>query len=176
MRKLLFTALAAFVLSGCFYVEAEEPSVCKTVPDQSFPGSAVGGTYDVSQDFNYDFGNELVLSFNGKTVDTTAQILSVTLTAKSGITDFSFIDKAQVTLIDPSGANPDVQVLAYTKASGSPQTATLVVDGGDQVDITKYLQGGQITVRIHFNGSAPPGSFTADVKACVYAKVHYQYL
>ena len=176
MRKLLLTALAPLLLSSCFYVEAEEPSVCKTVTDQSFPGTATGGTYDVAQDFNYDFGNELVLTFNGKQVDTTAQALSVTLTAKSGVSDFWFIHQADITLVDPTGANPDVHVLAYTKDPSAPSSAILVVQGGDRIDITKYLQGGAITVRIHFNGTAPQTDFTADVKTCVYAKVHYQYL
>ena len=176
MRTLLFAALATVLLPGCFYVEAEEPMVCKTVLDQSFPGSTLGGNYDVSQDFNYDFGNEIVLSFDGKSVDTTARALQVTLTAKSGITDFSFIDAADATLIDPTGNLPDVQIVSYAKNASAPAGPTLVIEGGGQnIDITKYLQSGKIDVRLHFNGSAPPQNFTADVKTCVYAKVRLNY-
>jgi hypothetical protein len=177
MRPLLFAALALspLLLSSCFYVEAEEPSVCKTVLDQSFPGSPLGGSYDVSQEFSYDFGNEIVLSFNGHTVDTNARALNVTLTAKSGISDFSFIDSADATLTAPG--QPDIQIVTYTKPAGSTPSATLVIQGGsDNIDITNYLKNGTIGVRLHFAGSAPPSNFTADVKTCVYAKVKYNYL
>lgn len=176
MRNLTLTALSALLLSGCFYVEAEEPSVCKTVLDQSFPGIAAGGTYDVSQQFSYDFGNEIVLTFEGKTVETTARALQVTLTAKSGISDFSFIDAADATLIDPTGKLPDVQIVTYAKPANAQASNTLVIEGGgENIDITKYLQNGQIAVRLHFSGSPPNQNFTADVKTCVYAKVRLNY-
>lgn len=178
MRKLTLLAALGWLLSSCggLYVEAEEPQICKTVTGTQVPGNPTGLKATFTQQYDYDFGNEL-LNFGDKKVDTQAQLLSVTFTATSGTDDLaSTVDSGEVDLIDGTGQNPPIKVLSYQRPANAPKSATLVVSGGDAIDITKYLSGGKVSVKASIDGSLPPQNWTMDVQTCVWVKVHYNYL
>lgn len=171
-RTLCLCALAALLLPGCF-VEAEEPTICKTLTDQTI-GPLMPGNTNYTTDYSYDFGNSL-LNFGDKQVTTEIQALSLTFTLKSGASNLDFIDSGQVALVDPNGTAPNVKILAYQHAA--PVDQTLVIGAGDPVDVTNYLQNGSVKAHVDLAGNFPANTgITVDVKACLYAKVHYDYL
>lgn len=172
IRTLTLCALAALLLPACF-VEAEEPTVCKTLTDQAI-GPLLPGSTNFSTDYDYAFDNSL-LNFGDKQVQTEIQALSLTITLKSGATNLDFIDDGQVSLNDPAGTGPQVKVLAYTRSA--PVDKTLIIGAGDPVDISKYVSNGHVNAHVSLDGSFPASvKLTVDVKACLYAKVHYDYL
>lgn len=170
-RTLCVCALAATFLSGCF-VEAEEPTVCKTLTDQRL-GPLLPGQASFSTDYDYSFGKTL-LNFGDKSVTTEIRALSMTLTLKSGANNLDFIDSGKVSLVDPSGTQPDVKVLSYQHSA--PVQQILVIGEGDTVDVTHYLQADTVRTHLDLAGNFPAtAQLTVDVKTCLYAKVRYNY-
>jgi|GEM_PF-4828143 len=173
IRTLFVSALAATLLSGCFYVEAEEPSICKTVTDQQI-GPLAPFTTHFTGSYDYDFGDSL-LNFGDKQVQTDIRALSVTFTLKSGAPNLDFIDNGKVSLVDSSGAHPELKILSYERTT--PVADTLVIGGGDALDVSNYLTSGSTKAHIELTGDFPGNTtITVDIKACLYAKVHYDYL
>jgi hypothetical protein len=173
IRTLALTALGASLLSGCFYVEAEEPTICKTLTNQVI-GPLAPFTTEFSAQYDYAFGDSL-LNFGDKKVTTDIRALSLTFTLKSGASDLDFIDSGKVSLVDTDGTDPEVKILAYQR-SGTVGT-TLVIPAGDPVDVTKYLQSGATVAHVELSGEFPGNTqLTFDMKACLSAKVHYDYL
>lgn len=173
LRTLALAAVGASLLSGCFYVEAEEPTICKTLNDQVI-GPLAPATTDFSAEYDYAFGDSL-LNFGDKKVTTDIRALSLTFTLKSGASDLDFIDSGKVSLVDADGVDPEVKILAYQRSG--PVGDTLVIPAGDPVDVTDYLQSGATVAHVELKGSFPAGAqLVFDVKACLSAKVHYDYL
>lgn len=173
IRTLCASALSAVLLSGCFFVEAEEPSICKTVTDQAI-GPLAPGTTQFSAAYDYDFGDSL-LNFGDKQVTTDLRVLNVTFTLKSGAPNLDFIDHGKVSLVDPDGVKPELKILSYQRTA--PVTDTLTLSGGDDIDVTQFLNGGNTRAHVELSGAFPGDTtVTVDVKACLYAKVHYDYL
>jgi hypothetical protein len=172
LRPLALCALAALLLPGCF-VEAEEPTVCKTLTDQTI-GPLLPGVADFDTTYDYAFDNSL-LNFGDKQVDTEIQALSLTFTLKSGASNLDFIQSGSVALAPPSGTGPEVKILAYTR--NAPVEKTLILGAGDPINITDYMDNGNVHAHVALHGSFPASAqITFDVKACLYAKVHYDYL
>src|SRR4051812_32330044 len=99
----LWIALSAsLTLSlGCgdmLSAEVEVPEVCKTLPDQLFSGAQYSRTMDVN--LGQQFAGLDVTTPTGLNGD--FNLTKAVFTAKSGISNFDFIDGAQITILPPS--------------------------------------------------------------------------
>jgi hypothetical protein len=174
LRNALFPAVLLLALPGCdnlLFAEVEQPEVCKTLPDQLFDGS----TY--SQTLSVDIGEDLpgfdVSSPEG--LDSVFRLTRVDFIAKTGITDFDFVDSAKITVLPPEGTDlPEVQVIDFQREGAT--TGTVSMTGTNDVDLYAYLTQGRVFVNAALVGRLPDDEWSMDMKICLYAKVTADYL
>ena len=175
LRNALLPAALLFALPGCdnlLFAEVEQPEVCKTLPDRLFDGS----TY--SQTLAVNIGEDLpgfdVSSPDG--LDSVFRLTRVDFRAKTGITDFDFVDSARITVLPPEGTDlPPVEVIHFQR-DGADTTDTLSMRGANDVDLYAYLTQGQVFVNSELVGRLPASEWSMDMKICLYAKVTADYL
>jgi hypothetical protein len=172
VRTALFASVA-LALSGCgdplFFAEVEDRQICMTLPGQTIPKAPAGiGEQTVSWQGNLDLGSAIPgLGEKG----TTGTIKSVSLRVNS-TTDMSVIRHADVKLSALDGETPtrymhyDVQ----EQQAADPALLNMTID--DDIDLFERLAGGKkIDYTISFTGQPPTVDWTADITACMSAKV-----
>jgi hypothetical protein len=169
-------ALAAFA-SGCgdlLYAEGDVPEACITEKDAGFQGFPIPGTYTVSREFKYDVGAIDVLT--DEDVDAEAKLLSLTLTANSGLQDMGFIDHVKGVATGPAGSNlPPLTLIDYTKPAGGAAERS-VSFAADQTDVLPYFADGKLQLAVEITGSIPQNDWSVDARGCLAVKGKVKYL
>ncbi len=174
-------AAAALPLAGCgsFYVEAEQPQVCLTLPARTFSvvlptvsGSPITFSSDVHLALS-DAIPDFVLS--GTSKDHVLHFLGLSLTLESSsATTFAWLTDLAVTA--QSGSQPAVELAHFTPGSQAAGVSlTLGSDAPDR-NLTDFLAGGEIVVNVA--GTIDPSRFptgatswTGSVRGCFSAQV-----
>jgi hypothetical protein len=168
VRKFLSVAcLLAF--AGCG-PGLQLPDVCQT---GQWVIAGAPGAKQVSVSHSYSGAVDThELQQLGNKIQVHANLKQVTLTAVSGATSFDFVDSFSAVLNGPAGSNlPAVEVARYDRAGQA--TGTSLVIPGNSTDIVPYVEGGQASTQISFNGEQPSVDTTVQVQACVSASVAY---
>jgi hypothetical protein len=176
----LFFALALVSSTACgpvFFVEADFPEVCKTFPNQQFSAAPPGVADLTFPPLNFDFSNQIPSLFNGDRLTGTLNVLSMTLTLKSGAADLSFVDKAHMDLVPPANSSlQPLTVVNYTKDPNAPPPTSINLVDPSQPDVFPFVIGGAFSGSIEVAGSLPQVAWSADIRICVSASGKFQYL
>jgi hypothetical protein len=172
MRRIL-SALSALLLSGCglLYAEVEIPKIEVTLPQESFPGTAAGGS--LSKDFTYDLGSDIsVITDNDVTVVLKLQSLSI-----ASATDLYPVQSVSVVVVPPAGSLlPEVALVDYLRPTGAVSPVhDLQAASSSDADLGPYLTAGTLTLRASASGALPASGWLGDVTADFYLKVRYPY-
>jgi hypothetical protein len=172
VRTLLLSSLA-LALSGCgdplFFAEVEDKQICMTLPGQSIPGAPADlAEHTVSWQGKLDLGEALPgLGEKG----TTGTIRTVSLRVNSAV-DLTAIRHADVELSasDGSPPTPYMHYDAQEQPAADPSVLSMTID--DDIDLFARLAGGkEIGYVISFTGRPPAADWTADITACMSARV-----
>ncbi|WP_242394291.1 lipoprotein [Anaeromyxobacter oryzisoli] len=187
MRKHLLAAVLLALLAGCggplLFADLTIPELAVTLPQQAFPGMAAdpsrwcAGQPDcVTTDLTYDLGEQVsVLTRPDVQYELRLTTLAIALDAASAGTDLRGVKSASVEVFPPDGSAP-VVVASYTRAASDTATPTsLAVSGDSTLDLSPFVQAGQLHARVSVSYDAPTPPFTADVRATFYLKVKLDY-
>lgn len=191
LRPRHFLLAALFVLAcgkPVFYADLNEPRICKTVPNQSFPAQQNG---QLQSDFDIPIGDILSVFNQSQNTVVDIELTELTLNAQQGITDFNGVDSAAVSVqagadagtIRPDGGLPGTVVLEYTKNPNNLPGRTVTVSPIAKVNLIDFIHstsfdGGTtdgITLHAEMSGQLPTNDWTADVRGCISfdAKIYY---
>lgn len=135
---------------------------CKTFSSQQFKGQSSSAAVTFKKDFAVNTG-ELAQALASKgATDVTVHLNSVTFTPASGVTDFNFVDSADLKASSASVA--EAALTSYTKPS-SGTVNPLVLDGAG-ADLTPFLKDPSLNVSADLTGVPPSQDWTADVQVC----------
>jgi hypothetical protein len=188
-RNLLVVAAAlASALPGCgtFYAEAEQPSVCLTLPSQTFtipgggtvaPPGGFTGTYSGAIDLGL---SDVVPDFllNGPPQDRILHFLSfdASVSGPPGA-NLNYITSLELTAEGALGSTP-VMLGRYARGSQTGVITSISIQPEvRQTNLSDFLAGGAITLRLSGGvsvaaGQPVPSTWTAAATTCLYAKVH----
>lgn len=149
-------------------IEAEVKDVCMTYEDLEVPGSDGSGAlshrvvFDDLQDV--DGLDEL---------DGNVEFVSVVLRAKSGVSDFSFLDAAHVTVAsaDPASDLPEATIVDCSGDGCARDGAELTIFASESVDALAYLRSDAIAIGLDVAGELPETAWVVDIDVCVKGKV-----
>jgi hypothetical protein len=110
---------------GCplIEIEAEVQEVCLTYADLSIPGS--DGTGSVAHDFVFD---DLMSIDEIEQLDGNVEFVHVKLRAKSGVSDFGFLDAAHITVASGDAASTLPPLTVSLEVTGALPTSAWTVD------------------------------------------------
>lgn len=175
MRTALFASLA-LALSGCgdplLFAEVEDKQICMTMPGQTVPGAGQLAALVPEQTVTYDGSLDLGSAIPGlDKKGTSGTIKSISLRVNSD-TDMSVIRRAEVNLYSLAGEDATLYMHYDTseKPTTDPRVLEMLIDA--DVDLFSRLAGGKaIDYHISFTGKPPAAAWTADITACLSAKV-----
>jgi hypothetical protein len=157
---------------GCplLEVEAEIEEVCMTYRDVKVP--AADGQGNLSKSFVFD---DLDQVKDLDTLDADVEFRHVVLRAKSGVSDFSFLESAHVTVAsgDPSSSLPALEVVNCSGDGCGLGTSEVTLLTDTQADALSYLRSGSIAVSLDVTGALPDHEWTMDVDVCVKGKLRF---
>ncbi len=173
LKRILLPALL-LASAGCndvLFLELEQPALCKTVVGQTFGGSQYSTTLDI------DVAQEL----QGLGVDSPEGIeLFVSmerarLIARSGVTDFDFIDSARILVVsvEPDGP-PPAEALSYTRTG--PTGAEVELNDGGKLNLSEYITQDTLRVEAAISGRLPSEDWSVDIEVCLYGRARVNYL
>ncbi len=169
MRTSLTSLTTVLLLATGCGVTFDAEELCKTMPDQPFaalPAPINSPTVTLTRTLDYDLGPQLS-QLSSPNVESSVRMTRMVLTAKSGISDFNFVDTATIRLENPAGGEEPADVLQYEKG-GPPPGERMELKGEGFVDVTRYMHDGKLRIIGTLVGQLPQ-SFTADVQICVQA-------
>jgi hypothetical protein len=167
MRRAAIILLLPLAACGALYAEVDEPEVCKTLTSQRVPGVPDAGTQSVVIPFSFDLRKEV-----GNTAGATGEVelTKITLTAQEGISDFAFIDTADVDVNVPNSSGGFVPVLAYQRPASYAPSPVLVMPGNG-ANIFPYVKSGAVAATLQLTGTLPGVPWLTDIQACVHVRV-----
>jgi hypothetical protein len=157
---LLVGAFLAAAAGGCISVEADIPDVEVTQLDLAFDGvplAALIGDVSVSRNFSQKH-KKLDLP---EGLDSEVKALSVTMLAKSGVTDFSFIHNLRLTMTDD--VHQPVTLIEYQQAPGEAPSGVLTMKSANPVNTLEQWKTDSATFTIDVAGTLPDKAWTVDV-------------
>jgi hypothetical protein len=178
--RLLRRTLGLFALASCSpVVEANFEDIQVTRPDIPVPPATAGAFSMVTFQFTLDSGR-LGANTNPEAQDQIKEVLlhGLSLTAKSGISDLSFVRSlrifAYVPLRTTSSSEPvrasrrEVEIADYERRSDTPVGPTLTVPLSEDVDLSDLVkpdstQQTKIVVVTNLGGQLPTVSWKVDV-------------
>lgn len=166
--------LLVTALTGCgplFYSEVAIEELCAAHPDTRFDLSGPAVPVVLSQKVLLDL--RAALPQDAEPVEAEGRISRLHVLARSGISDFGFVD--HVSLHVGPGHQPEVtaEVLAYDRAS-EPVGVELSLSG-DRFDLQPLLRSRELVGHVALTGHLPPEPFMADVEVCLQARIRYAY-
>jgi hypothetical protein len=173
----LFASVLAIALcagaGGCaLSVEADVPDVEVTEHDISIAGvPRAGQTGDVAG--HVSFTQTLPNLGLPKGVASNVDAAKIEFMAKTGISDFSFLQALRVTMT-PNGSPAPIELINYEKAAGAVVGKTLSVDSLNAVDILKDWKD-KAVFDIQFAGALPETAWTVDMSVHFNGKFSYKY-
>ncbi len=167
---LLCAALLAALASGCISGEVIDQAICVTQSDISFPGAPIiGATGETQQSFDIDLSDQLKqLNVAGASTDgSSVNLLNVTLTAKTGVTNFAFIHTLLGTLTSEVNASMSPElIIDYSKGSATVVPSPLDIPADSTINLFPILSAGKVKVNLDVSGTVPNSAWTADVVVC----------
>jgi hypothetical protein len=178
-RTLTFVALTASTLAlsagaaGCVSVDAEIPDVEVTQKDLAFAGVPVGSALgDVSMTRTFSQEHDALDLPEGLNPEVKA--LAVSLTAKSGIKDFSFVRYLRMTMSDASDNSNAVELINYERDDSAPPSSVLNMTAANPVNALDKWKTKSAVFTIDIAGTLPDNDWTADVTVRFAGTIHYQ--
>jgi len=97
-----------------------------------------------------------------------------TVTATSGISDFTFVTSAQLSVAsgDPSSTLPTLDVFDCDGCTTSG--SALTIDASSQTDAAPYVETGSLVVSVVLAGTPPAVAWSMDVDVCMTGQASYQ--
>jgi hypothetical protein len=167
---------ALLALAGCTpIVDAKFPDVEITRPDISVPAAGIAGSMSVPFSFTFD-SSKLGSSSNPANQEEIAEVDldQLTLSAKSGVSDLSFIESLHVVAYVPTNtvdafpSDRQVEIADYQRRGNAPIGAIFSVPLPEPVDLLPLLQPDKsqqrkIVVSFNLGGKLPNTAWTTDI-------------
>jgi hypothetical protein len=153
-------------------VEADVPEVEVTQKGLAFEGVPIGnliGEVSMSQSFTQKH-SKLDLP---KGLDSEVKALGVSLFAKSGIQDFSFLHSLQVTMSD--GNHPAVELINYQMVPGAKPSPELDMVSANPVNTLDQWKTDSATFTVNVAGTLPTQNWSVDLRIRFGGKVKYTF-
>lgn len=170
--KLSLVGIGLAMLPGCplLDVQADAGEVCLTYPNLRIP--AAGGQTEAQQSFSFDDLSQ-IHKITDK-LDANVQLVRAEIRATSGISDFSFVQAAHLTVSsgDASSSLPPLEIY-NCDGDCAPDGDTLELPASKAEDVIAYLKGNSIKIDLGFKGNLPTTEWTMDVDVCMKAKGSY---
>jgi hypothetical protein len=166
-------ALVSLTAGGCMLqVEADVPDVEITQHDLVFTGvPAAGSLGDVSLSKSFSQQHQRLDLPSGLTTEVKA--LSVTLTAKTGITTFDFLQNLRLTMSD--GVHDPVELINYERDPSAPSTTVLTMPSANPVNTLDEWKTNSATFTVTVAGQLPSQDWTVDLSVDFSGKIKYKY-
>lgn len=166
MRSLVLLPL---LLGGCplIDVEADVPETCVTRTGVTVAANMPAGAQSVTVDHLDGLADLAKQGFQ-------LSLVRGELRATSGITDFSFVTRASISLAsgNPDSTLPTLDAFACDgcNAAGAIVDIAPTSDG----DVAPYLETGSLVLDIDLSGTAPTVDWTMDVEVCASGSASYR--
>ncbi len=159
--------------AGCVSVDAEIPDVEVTQKDLSFAGVPVGGALgDVSMTRSFSQEHDALDLPEGLNPEVKA--LAVSLTAKSGIKDFSFVRYLRLTMSDTTDNSNAVELINYERSDSASPSNVLNMTSANPVNALEKWKTKSALFTIDVAGTLPDNDWTADVTIRFGGTIHYE--
>jgi len=173
----LLALTTTFALStgaaGCVSVDAEIPDVEVTQKDLAFDGVPIGSALgDVSMTRTFSQEHDALDLPQGLNPEVKA--LAVSLTAKSGIKDFSFVRYLRMTMSDTSDNSNAVELINYERDDSAPPSNVLKMTAANPVNALDKWKTKSALFTIDIAGTLPDNAWTADVTIRFAGNIHYE--
>ena len=164
--RILFASITAFLATGAagcaLSVEAEVPEIEVTKHDIAFSGVPIGAALgDVSMTKSFSQKHTALDLPKGLTTEVHA--IGVTLKAKSGVTDFSFIHMLRLTMADEKNQSSSVELINYQQEPGATASDTLTMVSANPVNALSQWMSDSAIFTIDVAGTLPTDDWSADV-------------
>jgi hypothetical protein len=172
---LLFSTLLLIAsgTTGCaLSVEADIPSVEVTARDLQFEAvPSTGASGDVSMTRHFSQQHQRLDLPAG--LDSEVSALGVTLTAKSGVPDLTFIHNLRVTMSD--GVHDPIELVDYQQPAGGNTDKVLSLESTNPVNALDQWKTDSATFTLEVAGALPSHSWTADMTVHFAGSFKYRY-
>ena len=172
-----FLATAAAFLAtgaaGCaLSVEADVPEIEVTKKDIAFEGVPIGAALgDVSMTKSFSQKHSALDLPTGLTTEVHA--IGVTLVAKSGIKDFSFLRMLRLTMADEKNQSNAVELIDYQQQPGGGAGDTLTMVAANPANALDQWKSDSAIFTIDVAGTLPTETWSADVVMRFGASIKY---
>ncbi len=173
VRSLLLSALLAG-LTGCgplLFIEAEADELCKTLPDFTVPSMPGGQTVSLDTGTAIDLTEQLSGLPTGE-LDGDLELLSLSLRPTSGVSDLSFVEKAQATVAGSAG---EVSLVTYARAPGAGAVPAVELASSARPDLFPYLRQGKVELKATLTAAFPQKEWTLQARACFHLRTRVDY-
>ena len=180
---------AALSLAACgkplLYAEVEIADVQVTIPQQSFPATAnpppanfcppgtvfPAGMTCIQQSIAYDLGKDFT-DLTKDSVDYELRLtdLAIQLNTATAIGDFNSVYTVRVG-VEANGALPAVDLATYQRSASDPNPTSIAVRAMSNVDLSPYVQSGQVAIFTRMVVDQDIPAFNADVRGDFYLRV-----
>jgi hypothetical protein len=166
MSLRLFLALA-LCSTACVKLKADLPPICGstsvTVPGTGSVSPLIAGSkYTVTQSFQFGGGTDLSYL-------TSVVLSGGTLTPGGTVSDFSFIDEAQLVVMPPDGSSlKPVTLVDWQKSSGT--TASIAIPA-ETANLKDYFSDAGFSFQVTVTGTPPSADWGVNVDLCAQAAV-----
>jgi hypothetical protein len=166
-------ALLSLATGGCMVeVEADVPDVEVTQHDLAFSGvPAAGDLGDVSLSKSFSQKHQRLDLPAG--LDTEVKALGVTLTAKTGIETFDFLQNLRLTMSDD--VHDPVELINYQRDPKAPSTNVLSMPSANPVNTLDQWKTDSATFTVEIAGQLPASDWTVDLSVDFSGKIKYKY-
>jgi hypothetical protein len=174
ISKFLVVACAGLtVLPACplLDVTADAQEVCLTYSNLKVP-AAPDGLTDADQSFTF---NDLSKIHDLTKLDANLELVRAEIRATSGISDFSFVEAAHLS-VSSGDDNSTLPPVTMYDCDGNcdPNGATLEIPATDVSNVVDYLRTDSIKVDVSFKGQLPSVDWMMDVDVCFKASASYK--
>lgn len=168
-RPALSARVLLLALAGCgsLYTEIDEPQVCQTISSVQVPGVPANTVHGVAVPVTFSLHKELGST---KGVTGEVEVIQVVLTADTGVTDFGFIQIAQLNVDVPDGGGLFVPVVEYTQPASYTPSSTLEMPGNGS-NVFDEVASGNVDASLALTGNFPTTAWSADLQICVEVKL-----
>lgn len=173
---ILFSALfllAASTAAGCgISVEADVPEIEVTQRDLGFEGVPISSLIgDVSLTKTFSQQHEKLELPDG--IDSHVKALGITLTAKTGIQDFSFLHNLRLTMTDD--VHTPIELISYQQDPNVPPSNVLEMTSTNPADTLEQWKTNSATFTVEVAGTLPATDWTVDLAVRFAGSVKYTY-
>lgn len=167
-----FALSIAILATGCPLLEvtADVPEVCMVHKDIAVEAMPADSAETLTQTFAFD---DLSAFDELHDLESTIRFKTATLTATSGVADFSFLQAA--TLDVTSGTDTSLPRRQFYRCDGDcPHSgAATDIPVADQNDAFAYIRSGALVIDIDVTGDLPAVAWTMDAEICVQGTATY---